>query len=442
VRGHHAPRFGALRLLIAGQLVVIVAAGLFAAARVDVFSGRGFGDEPAHFDSVRMVAQQHLLPVLERDKTSEPVAALRKGRDPDTADGVERPAGLAGEQYEAFQPPLYYLVAAPVFSLSADWFRKVRLVRALGLVFVLLAAALLYDLARRATGEAHVIAFSAALSVLMWPGVLVMSVTVSNASLELLAVSALVYVLWRADSQRDSRWLMLSGVLLGLGVLTKFTVVALAPLVLFVAVRHVAEAPSRRRWAAAAATCLIPVVLLAPWVAHSLDHYGALTPNGVAREVQQPLLSPEGTDFGLGRFWAGIPDLLSGFYPLEWTLGGLSEPALLTLLFDFVKAAVFGLPLLLLVVEPARLRTRSFLLLAGPLVLGMAMIAYVTMAQDWPITLPRYLYPALPPMALFAGMSWARLLRSPRAPIAIATISALVCAVAWADAVGRYLDAG
>ena len=341
-----------MRLLIAGQLAVIVVAGLFAAARVDVFSARGFGDEPAHFDYVRMVAQQHRLPVLERDKTSAPVAALRRGRDPDTADQVQRPTGLAAEQYEAFQPPLYYLVAAPVFALSTDWFRRVRLVRALGLVFVLVAAALLYDLARRATGGAHLIAFSAALSVLMWPGVLVMSVTVSNASLELFAVSALVYVLWRADFERDARWLILSGVVLGLGILTKFTVVALAPLVVVVAARHVAEAPSRRRWAAAAAACLIPLVLLAPWMAYNLDHYNAVTPNGLAREMQQPVVNPEGTEFGLGRFWTGVPRLLSGFYPLEWTLGGLAEPALLGLLFDFVKAAFFGLPLLLLIVAP------------------------------------------------------------------------------------------
>jgi 4-amino-4-deoxy-L-arabinose transferase-like glycosyltransferase len=430
-----------VRLLIAGQLAVIVVAGLFAAARVDVFSGRSFGDEPAHFDYVRMVAQQHRLPVLERDKTSAPVTALRKGRDPETASQVQRPTGLAGEQYEAFQPPLYYLVAAPVFALSTDWFRRVRLVRALGLVFVLMAAALLYDLARRATGEAHLIAFSAALSVLMWPGVLVMSVTVSNASLELLAVSALVYVLWRADSERDSRWLMVSGVVLGLGILTKFTVVALAPLVLIVAVRHVAEAPSRARLAAAAAACLIPLVLLGPWIAYNLDHYDALTPNALAREMQQPVVNPEGTDFGLGRFWTGVPRLQSGFYPLEWTLGGLAEPPLLSLLFDFMKATFFGLPVLLLIVAPSWLRSRSFLLLAGPVVLGVLMIAYVTVAEDWPITLPRYLYPALLPMALFAGMSWSRLLASPRAPIAIATISALICAVAWADAVGRYLDA-
>jgi 4-amino-4-deoxy-L-arabinose transferase-like glycosyltransferase len=430
-----------VRLLIAGQLAVIVAAGLFTAARIDIFSSRSFGDEPAHVDYVRMVAQQHRLPVLDRDKTSEPVAALRAGRDPSTAADVDRPRGLAGEQYEAFQPPLYYLVAAPVFALSDDWFRKVRSVRALGLVFVLVAAALLYDLARRATGEAHLIAFSAALSVLMWPGVLVMSVTVSNASLELLAVTALVYALWRADAQRDSRWLLLSGVVLGFGILTKFTVVALAPLVLLVAARHIAAGPSRRRWAAAAAACLIPLVLLAPWAAYNLDHYDALTPNGLARDMQQPVVNPEDTDFGLGRFWAGVPRLVSGFYPQEWTLGGLAEPPLLSLLFDLVKAAFFGLPLLLLVVEPSRLRSRPFLLLAAPFLLGMAMIAYVTVAQDWPITLPRYLYPALPPLALFAAISWSRLLRPARAPIAVAAISALIATVAWADAIGRYIEA-
>ncbi len=124
----------------------------------------------------------------------------------------------------------------------------------------------------------------------MWPSVLVMSVTVSNGSLELLAVTAL----WRADSQRDERWLLLSGLVFGLGVLTKFTVVARAPLPAFVAVRHVAEAPSRTRVAVAAAACVIPLV----------------TPSGVARDMQEGVSNPEGLDFGLGTFWTGIPDLL------------------------------------------------------------------------------------------------------------------------------------
>ncbi len=106
-----------------------------------------------------------------------------------------------------------------------------------------------------------------------------------------------------------------------------------------------------------------------------------------------------------------------------------------------MRAAIFGLPLLLLVLEPARLKTRSFVLLPGPVLLGAVMIAYVTVAQDWPLTLPRYLYPALPPLAVLAAPSWSRLMRSPRAPIAIAAKTALVATVTRIDAVGRYLDA-
>jgi 4-amino-4-deoxy-L-arabinose transferase-like glycosyltransferase len=423
-----------LQALVACQLAVILATGLIAAAKVDIFSDKGFGDEPAHLAYVQTVADDHRLPVLGQDKISREIAALRTGRDVEI--GAKPPKGLSGEQYEAFQPPLYYLVAAPVFLVTDHWFTRVRLVRALGLFFLFVAAFVIYHLAKRVLPEAHLIAFSAALVVLMWPGVVVMSVTVSNASLEVLAVCALVYALWRADSESSARWLLLSGVAVGLGVLTKITVVALTPLFAIVAARYVLRASDERRWLVGAAAVAIPAVLVAPWLVFNLDHYDALTSNGLAKEIQAPVINPAGLDYGFARFWSGIPDLFSGMYPLEWLFG---LPPSLPFLFDFVKAVIFGAPVLLWIVEPRWLRSRHTWLLVTPFVLGAAMIAYSTVVEDWPLTLPRYLYPALPALALFTALSWTRLLRVQRASIALATLCALVGTVAWVDSVDRYL---
>jgi 4-amino-4-deoxy-L-arabinose transferase-like glycosyltransferase len=273
----------------------------------------------------------------------------------------------------------------------------------------------------------------------MWPGVVVMSVTVSNASLELLAVCALVYALWRADSESSARWLLLSGTALGLGVLTKFTVVALTPLLAVVATRYIVRTSDERRWLVGAAAVAIPAVLVAPWLVFNLAHYDAMTANGLAKEIQASVVNPAGLHYGVGRFWSGLPDLFAGFYPLEWSFRGPPLPKVLPFLFEFVKAAIFGAPLLLWVVEPRWLRSRQTWLLVTPFVLGTAMVAYSTVLEDWPLTLPRYLYPALPALALFAALSWTRLLRLQRASIALAIMCALVGAVAWADSVGRYL---
>jgi 4-amino-4-deoxy-L-arabinose transferase-like glycosyltransferase len=297
----------------------------------------------------------------------------------------------------------------------------------------------LYHLAKLALPRAHLIAFSAALVVLMWPAVLVMGVTVSNASLELLAVCALVYALWRADAELSARWLLLAGAALGLGVLTKFTIVALTPLFAVVVARYVLRSSDERRWLVGAGAVTVPLALVAPWLLFNLSHYDALTANGLAKRIQAPVINLTGLDYGIDTFWLGIPDLFSVFYPLEWTFNGPRRPPVLALLFEFVKAAVFAVPVLLWLVEPRWLRRRETWLLVLPYVLGLAMIAYSTVLEDWPLMLPRYLFPALPALAVFAALAWTRLFRLQSASIAVVTMGALVGTAAWADAVGRYL---
>ena len=107
--------------------------------------------------------------------------------------------------------------------------------------------------------------------------------------------------------------------------------------------------------------------------------------------------------------------------------------------FDFIKVAMLALPALLLVTEPWRLRTRAAALLVGPFLLGFVLVAYATLAENWPITEARRLYPAWPALALFAAISWLALFRSPRvAPILAATASA-VLAASWVDLTSRFL---
>ena len=57
---------------------------------------------------------------------------------------------------------------------------------------------------------------------------------------------------------------------------------------------------------------------------------------------------------------------------------------------------------------------------------------------DWPIVLPRYLYPVLPALVLLAGFSWWRLARSERTPLALSTMATLCLSVAWIYLAGRY----
>jgi hypothetical protein len=60
------------------------------------------------------------------------------------------------------------------------------------------------------------------------------------------------------------------------------------------------------------------------------------------------------------------------------------------------------------------------------------MVARVVVIENWPIASSRRLYPELRVLALFAAVSWLRLVRSSRAAPALVVASSLVLAAAWA----------
>jgi 4-amino-4-deoxy-L-arabinose transferase-like glycosyltransferase len=227
-------------------------------------------------------------------------------------------------------------------------------------------------------------------------------------------------------------------VALGLAVLTKFTLVALAPLLVLVAVRHVLRSRGRRSLLVAAVAVALPLVVVSPWLVFNLVHYDALTPNSLGKQLQESVVNPDHITYTIGRFADQVPHLFEGVLPQEWALVGSTVP-LMGMGFDFLRVAVFGLPLLLLLVEPRQARTRQALLLAGPFVLGFAMVAWVTLVENWPIGTSRRLYAETPALALFAGYSCLALFRSPKALEVLAVASSLVLVVAWVDLTSRFL---
>jgi 4-amino-4-deoxy-L-arabinose transferase-like glycosyltransferase len=424
-----------LQALIAVQLALLVITGVLTAVRFEFFSAI---DETAHFDYVRVIAEERRLPVLGEDKMGYPVAALSQGLDPDARPRpeIEPPAGLPAESYQAFEPPLYYALMAPLLTITDDWSQRAKLVRLATFAFLLAAVAVVYRFARRVAPDAHLLVFSFALTVLLWPGIVVRSATVANASLELLLACALLYVLWRADELRDERRLLIAGVLLGLGLLTKLTLVALAPLLVVVAIRYALRAGDRRGWGAAALSLALPLVLLAPWVIFNLQHYDAFTPSALAKEMQESVVNPDGVTYTLGRFLDMVPRLFEGTLPQDWYF---VDAPLIPFGLGFLEAAIFGLPVLLLLVEPHWLRTRHAGLLVAPFLLGIAMVGWVTLVENWPIASSRRLYAETPAVALFAAFACLRLFRTPGVALVLAAVFSLVLAVSWVDLSIRFL---
>ena len=140
-------RITPVRVLIAAQLAIIAVAGL-----ATVFSLPRFtGDEAAHYSYVQSVAEEGRLPFLGTDLISPQAESIYEGVYPEPGKLDRRERGLGGYSYEAFQPPLTYLLAAPVFLAGgSDYVLKLRLLRIFGLGLLFFAAWLLWRLVRAA----------------------------------------------------------------------------------------------------------------------------------------------------------------------------------------------------------------------------------------------------------------------------------------------------
>jgi hypothetical protein len=307
----------ALRLLVAVQLAALLFAAVATAARFPVWA---LVDEAAHYDYVQSVAEDGRIPVLDEDRVHSEVLAIDDGVYPAPPRTPAAERGLFGRSYEGFQPPLAYLLATPVYAVPSDHEVKLRALRGLGVVLLGAAVVLTWLLARRVVPDAPLAAFSAALTFLLWPGVVVRAVTFSNAGLELVVGAALSLALWRALTERSERWLVASGALAGAAVLTKLTLLAFLPALAVVCIAFLRAGRAR----AVAGAAALPALMVAPWVALNLHDYGSPTGSGAVQALMDPVLNPSGRDYGPGDLPARHAQLLNAVLPDEWWVEFLS----------------------------------------------------------------------------------------------------------------------
>jgi hypothetical protein len=215
--------------------------------------------------------------------------------------------------------------------------------------------------------------------------------------------------------------------------------VFLVPLFIAVAARHALRENRRTRLATAAVSLAIPAILLAPWIVFNLDHYGSLTGVAVAREMQSPVVDPEGEGYTLARLGKELPALPeSATIAAEWGLEVAFVPAL-SVALEIFRVAILWLPLLLVVADPRGLRGTDLAFLVVPVGLGVTLLAFGSLASDWRLVQARYLYPVLPGLAIFAALMWRRLPRPNRTPTLVSTICAIALIGAWARLAAHFL---
>lgn len=416
-----------LRALIVAQ---VVAVGVLAAITVARYPVWTLVDEAQHFDYIQAIAEDGRLPVIT-DLVSPQVEAIDENVYPAPARKDRARRGLAGRSYEAQQPPLYYLLATPAFSIASDYETKVKVVRAFDVLFLLGAVGVFLLLCREVLGRGReaLAGTALALTVFLWPAMVVRGVTISNEGLELLLGVSLVYALWRALSERRAGWLIAAGALVGVGLLTRLTLAYLVPVAVGVAVVGALRGPKRFPWWSLLVAAAIPAALLAPWALFNLDHYDALTPAQAARRQQEPLVNPTRRTLTWHDFRTLSAALRNGVLPDEWWVVFLSKTWRVAR--DVIMPVLLMVPLVLgLWLRPGE-RGRAWGLLAAPMLIGLlAMVASFVVA-NWNLFAPRYLHPELPGFALFLVLGVRRFLPGPGVLGGAAVVVTLALLALW-----------
>ncbi|MBE9471922.1 MAG: DUF2142 domain-containing protein [Chloroflexi bacterium] len=263
-----------LRVLLVAIVAAYTTIGVLYAALTPTWQ---VPDEPAHYNYVRALAEGRGFPVLEHgDYDQAYLERLKSERFP-----PELPIELV--EYEDHQPPLYYLLATPVYLLFGGAVLPLRLISVtLGALLLLVVFGTVRAIFPTQPGLALItIALIAFI-----PQHVAMTAGVNNDALAELVVGGTLWALVvyvGGDRERDRPWQI--GLLLAVALLTKTTAYAVVVVAMVaVLVRWRRE---RRAWGWAVgqlAWMLVPALLVsAPWFIRNGLTYGWSDPLGLVR---------------------------------------------------------------------------------------------------------------------------------------------------------------
>ncbi len=357
-------------------------------------------DEPAHYNYIRTLAEERALPVIEAgDYDQEYLGRLTSQKFPPEL-------SIAPLRYEDHQPPLYYLLAVPVYLLFGGALIPLRL---FSVVLGLLLLTVVHRLTRDLFPDRPFLALTATTLIALLPQHVAVTAAVNN---DVLAELVLAVALWLAIRPDPRPWLL--GAVVGLALLTKTTAYVALPVALLALWWD--EGQHTMRYAAAqTGRILLAVLLLAgPWLVRNGTIYGWADPLGLARHnavVQgQPRTAEWLAQYGplglAGRFlrttfqsfwgqfgWMGVP-LHPPVYPALAVLSALLGLGFLAWWLDRRRPRL----------TPLQRRGAVLLTLSATL----TVLSYLWYNRTFVQHQGRYLFPALIPLALAGalGLEW------------------------------------
>lgn len=390
-------------------------------------------DEPAHYNYVRAIVENRALPILQPGDYDQ--AFNERFTDPANTSNLP----IDPMRYEFHQPPLYYLLAAPIYALSGGSLLAVRLVSvALGGALIVVA----FLVARQVAPGRSSLALGAAAFVAFVPQHVAMMSSVNNDSLAELLLALTLLQTFRVLKE-GSRWGFIAlGVLLGLGFITKTTNYLAAPVVLVALIFKTREstAPNSSFFILHSSFVFIPALVIGSvWWLRDLSVYGGFDVLGLARHnavvVGQPLTADWIARLGFGPFL--LAALTTTFHSFWGQFGWMGVPMPDTFYLALGALSLFAFGGWLLSPRSREPIDRSRAVLLALLTLS-TFAAYVWYNLTFVQHQGRYLFPALIPLGLMFSIGlgeWSR--RLPR-PIGPALYVAVFVALAALDLYALY----
>ena len=379
-------------------------------------------DEPAHYNYIQYVAEQHRFPVLKPgDYPAVYLEEIKAAHFPPEM-------SIAPIRYEFHQPPLYYLLAVPVYRLFYGALLPLRLL-SVGIGALLLLV--VYWAVRALAPDRPLLALGATAFVAFLPMHLTFIAAANNDTLAelLLATILLLTIRYLRRSMppplaaEDTRLLVLMGITTGLGLITKSSVYVALPLVLFaIAVRHLwldEPPPDFSGSLRAVALYLLPaIILVIPWWLRNIALYGGTDFLGLGRHEQVVASQLRTAEFiadhgfaQLGRDFV-LTSFRSFWGQFGW-MGVLLDQRLYHALAIFSALALIGFTMWAVRTWRRRAELPKWQWAAGGLLVlsGLLTLAsYVWYNMTFVQHQGRYLFPALVPISLTVALGWREVL--------------------------------
>ncbi len=441
------------RLILIVILLCQFALGILYATRTPQWQAP---DEPAHFNYVRALVETGAFPILQQgDYDQAYLEKIKAAKFPPdmTVDSI---------RYEAHQPPLYYLLAAPAYLFArAIGFDAVLALRYLNVALGVILSALAFMIFTRVFPKNPLLQLAGVGIIATVPMHLAMSAAINN---DTLAEIVMAFILWlsvlRAQGKLDDkRFFVFGGIAYGVALLTKTTIYSSVILLVVAeyayryiqnakqnsgAARLTARRVNRSLWSGGVKTLAplfgIALAVAGLWFVRNAFVYGANDVLGWARHdlvvAGQPTTAQFIAQYGLRNV---VFDFFAISFKSFWAqfgwMGVLVNDRIYTFLFVLSAAATFGA--LLWVVRLTRERKTfaveirwTWILLGALLTLGVAAHVYYNLKYVQPQG--RYLFPGLGALAAFWAAGLYEIFNARYARILLALLYVVMLALDYA----------